>query len=165
MPTPVSGTLEFSGYWLMAAPSAAPVSEKSPLATRLAGCSVVPAGQMPAAVTTVVLATPTASVSLALLLAGLGSFRAGGGVMDAVLITEPLPAVTCAFNSNVTEPPAGSVGICTPAWNVVVDRPPGQTAPPDDEQLMLSLDRPVAAGSVMVVPLAADGPGLTTLIW
>ena len=57
------------------------------------------------------------------------------------------------------------MGICTPVWNVVVDKPPGQMAPPDEEQLTLSLDRPVAAGSVMVVPSAADGPGLTTLIW
>src|SRR5688572_678891 len=100
----------------------------------------------------------TVSVSEAVLLPGVGSVVPAGGATTAVLVTVPVVAVTVAVIVNVTVPPEGSVGITTPAPSrraTVVDA--GHTAPPvvpvHDAAVLLS---PVAAGSVTMLPLAAE---------
>ena len=56
----------------------------------------------------------TLSVSLAVLLPGVGSVVPAGGATETVLVTEPLVAVTLAEMVKVTVPPTGSVGMITP---------------------------------------------------
>ena len=55
------------------------------------------------------------SVSVALLLLGVGSVVPLGAAMFAVLLTLPATAVTVAFTVKVTLPPLGKVGMVIPA--------------------------------------------------
>src|SRR5258706_42222 len=110
----------------------------------------------------------TVSVSLAVLLPGVGSIVPVGGATVTTLVTDPLVAVTFAAIVNVTVPPAGSVGITTPAPSsnpTVTFAGAGQAAPPlAPVQAAPVLLNPVAAGSVTIAPSPGDGPAFVTTI-
>src|SRR4051812_36099154 len=104
------------------------------------------------------------SVSLAVLLPGVGSVVPTGGATVAVLVTEPLDAVAVAVTVKVTVPPAGNVGIpplapCSSATVVEAGHAAPPVTPVHAAAVLLS---PVATGSVTTALFAADGPLLVT---
>ena len=104
------------------------------------------------------------SVSLAVLLPGVGSITPAGVDTVATLLTEPPVAVTFATMANVTVPPLGRVAIVTPApSSSATVSVPGHTAPPvAPVQLRPVLVKPVASTSLSSAPSAALGPALLT---
>jgi hypothetical protein len=110
-------------------------------------------------------AVETASVSLAVLFAGVGSDVPNGGSTCAVFVNVPFVAVTVAVKVNVTLPPAGSTGITMPVpWMSPTFVVP-QAAPPCGlPQETLVAESPAETGSVTKAPSAADGPALLTTI-
>ena len=109
----------------------------------------------------------TVSVSVPVLLPGVGSVTPAGGLMLALLVTEPLVAVTFALTVKTRLPPAGKVGITMPVLcnrAVVVLAALGQTAEPVGvPQVTPVTFRPATAGSVTTALSAALGPLLVTV--
>jgi hypothetical protein len=102
-------------------------------------------------------------ITVLVLLPELGSVTPGGTATIAVLvIVAALPPVP--VNVKVTLPPLGNVGIVkVPACKADKVELAGQAAPPVAEPQVTSLAVKLAtAGSLMVAPLAAEGPLLVT---
>ena len=105
-------------------------------------------------------------MSVSLTVAGVGSVVPAGGVAVKVFVTLPEVAVTVAVTVKLMLPPLGSVGTTTvPASRFVMFNWPapapaaGHTAPPPAVQAPSAVfANPAAAGSLIVVPLAALGP-------
>ena len=106
----------------------------------------------------------TVSVSVALLLPGVGSLNPAGTAPVAVLLTLPAGPVTVAESVNVTEPLLGRLGMVSPASICATVGLPGHTAPAAAAQLRVVLVRPAEAGSVTVALLTASGPLLVMTI-
>src|SRR5260221_7315440 len=108
----------------------------------------------------------TLSVSLAVLLPGVGSLVPAGGATVVVLVTVPLVAVTLAEMAKVTVPPTGNVGMITPVDSssaTVTFAGAGHAAPPvAPRHTAAVLLKPAAIGSVTIEPLPDDGPALDT---
>ena len=97
------------------------------------------------------------------LLFGVGSVTVGGGVTVAMFVIVPLvPAVPVRVK--VTLPPLGRVGIANvPACKAAKVELTGQAAPPVGEpQVTVLAVKLATTGSLMVAPLAAEGPLLVT---
>jgi hypothetical protein len=107
------------------------------------------------------------SVSVALLLPGVGSVTPTGAVMVAVLTIVPL-ADGVPVTVKVTEPPLGRVGITMPApciKTTVVLATLGQTAAPTGVPQVTPLTLKLATdGSVKMALFAGLGPVLLTTI-
>src|SRR5207302_887687 len=111
----------------------------------------------------------TVSLSVALLLPGVGSVTPAGAATLAVFAIVPVaPPATVAFTVKVILPPDGSVGMTMPAPCIsatVVFGTVGHTAPllalP---QVTLVTLRFATAGSVNTAPFAAEGPALATMM-
>ena len=101
------------------------------------------------------------------MLPGVGSVTPAGGLTVALLVTEPVVAVTLALTVKTTLPPAGRVGITIPAPcnnGTVVLAAIGQAAKPVAlPQVTLVTFSPATAGSVTTALLAALGPAFVTV--
>src|SRR5258706_415498 len=108
----------------------------------------------------------TLSVSLAVLLPGVGSLVPAGGATVTVLVTVPLVAVTFAEMAKVTVPPTGNVGMITPVDSssaTVTFAGAGHTAPPVAPMHAAPvLLNPAATGSLTTEPSPGEGPALVT---
>src|SRR5688500_12473551 len=105
--------------------------------------------------------TPRASVSVALLLAGLGSATPPGAATVAVLLSEPVaPASTVPVAVYVTLPPAGRLTV-----SLMLPEPPGvQVAPPAPTQVQVTPVKAEGKASATVAPGALLGPVLLATI-
>src|SRR5258708_553323 len=109
------------------------------------------------------------SVSVAVLLAGVGSVTPAGAVTVATLLMLPeAPLGTLAFTVKVTLAPAGRVGTMMPApciRAIGVLGTVGHTALPEAlPQVTAVTFRLATAGSLKIAALALDGPALPTTI-
>src|SRR5258706_362576 len=106
----------------------------------------------------------TLSVSLPVLLPGVGSLVPAGGATVVVLVTVPLFAVTLAEMAKVTVPPPGRVGMITPVDSSSAPVPfagVGHAAPPvAPRHTAAVLLKPAAIGSVTIDFFLKDRPPL-----
>ncbi len=122
----------------------------------------VPSTVAPVSLTALIAIT----VSVSVVVAGVGSVVPTGGVDVKVFATVPLGAVTFAVTVKLILPPFGRVGTMTvPASRLVMFICPapaptvGQTAPPAGVQAPIAaLVSPATAGSLSVELFAALGP-------
>src|SRR4030095_10504060 len=100
----------------------------------------------------------TASMSVALLLPGVGSLAPAGGAMVTVLVTVPLAAVTVAVTVIWYVAPLASNGRANVPLSSSTTVGAVTQAPGVAEQATAVLLKPAAIGSARIAPVMLDGP-------